>query len=246
MICKFCDKDKKLCKSHIIPESFFKFGHVANDNPYLISNKNDHHPQRRPIGEYDNSILCANCENVFSVWEQYGKEILLDRFQEFSEIVEDGQPIGSSLTDWNYGQLKLFCLSVVWRASVSTQPMFKKVNLGPHDEQIRKLLASRNPTDPDDYAISIFRFTGVDYGLPTLMPLKIRSTYGLIFYRIYWGDFFFDIKVDKQRTPEKYTLGTLIPGEALIIYNRNIRESREYDILRKIARHNENKGPFKN
>jgi hypothetical protein len=57
------------------------------------------------------------------------------------------------LNDVDYAAFKLFHLSVLWRASVSSHGAFQQVRLGPHEEKIRQLLINRSPGEPWEYPI---------------------------------------------------------------------------------------------
>ena len=50
-----------------------------------------------------------------------------------------------------YEPFKLFHLSVLFRASVSTLPTFADVSLGPHEERLRNLLLARRAGPEDQF-----------------------------------------------------------------------------------------------
>lgn len=52
-----------------------------------------------------------------------------------------------------YDSFKLFHLSVLFRAGVSTLPTYSEVSLGPHQERLRQLLLERDPGDVWQYPI---------------------------------------------------------------------------------------------
>jgi len=51
----------------------------------------------------------------------------------------------------DYLQFKLFQLSIIWRASISENPGFAQVNLGPHEEKVRQMLDEENPGTSSQY-----------------------------------------------------------------------------------------------
>jgi hypothetical protein len=235
MTCKLCRSSTDFGKSHIIPESFFREGGSVGETPLMLSSNAKVYPKRRPIGVYDQTILCKSCETKFSDWDDYGKKFLLDEFEAFSQIKAHDKIVGYSTDVFDYEKLKLFFVSVLWRASISSQPFFEHVDLGSHEARLKEIIDSRTPPGPDDYACILYRFSGFPDPLPILMPLKTRSSYGLTYYRIYLGSYFLDIKVDRQPTPKQFSAGTIQRGEPLVIVAKDIKECREAEIFRKIV-----------
>ncbi|MFZ1546919.1 MAG: hypothetical protein WAT12_07435, partial [Candidatus Nitrotoga sp.] len=188
-------------KSHIIPESFFLSEGSDDETPFLATNIPGIFPKRRPIGEYDDKILCKECEKLFGPWDNYAKVLLIDEVGQFQLVAEDKDYKGYSKEKYDYKKLKLFCLSVLWRASVSNRACFERVSLGPHEKVIRDMIQTGDPGSKDKYSVQLYRFHGADYGMPVLMPNKMRTKYGFQYHRIYLGSNFFDIKTDKRKTP---------------------------------------------
>ena len=55
------------------------------------------------------------------------------------------------IEDIDYKLMKLFQLSILWRATISSLETFSKVNLGPHQEKLRKMILDSNPGKYTDY-----------------------------------------------------------------------------------------------
>ena len=64
--CKSCGQARKLVKAHAIPEAFFR--ELNNDGmaPIVITNRPGEFSKRAPIGIYDKTILCSDCESLFA------------------------------------------------------------------------------------------------------------------------------------------------------------------------------------
>lgn len=104
-------------------------------------------------GIYEPNILCKKCEN-----ERLGK---LERYA--TMLLYGGTPtiirneinihgMKSSLCkEIHYSSFRLFLLSIIWRASISKLPVFKNVNLGPHENSIREMILYEDPGDPKVY-----------------------------------------------------------------------------------------------
>ena len=51
--------------------------------------------------------------------------------------------------------LKLFLMSLLWRAGVAKGDFFRCVKLGPHQERLREMLHAEDPSEPDEYGCLI-------------------------------------------------------------------------------------------
>jgi hypothetical protein len=136
MICKLCGKDEKLIKSHIIPESLWPHRkHGGKQKVYSSLSK--HYPKRSQKGIYDTAILCENCEKLFSPWDDYAQTLLLSDIEK-NYIIENGKIVCFEIKDYDYHKLKLFFISLLWRASVSTHEFFQGVKANKFENQLKK------------------------------------------------------------------------------------------------------------
>ncbi|MFC3414342.1 hypothetical protein [Algoriphagus hitonicola] len=109
-------------------------------------------------GYFESNLLCKNCDNsILGGYERYGANSL------YSPKIKNG-PIVEGLVDTHgnrafkvsnidYVKFKLFLLSILWRASISSHIFFSEVNLGPHEEKIRKMILDHNAKSDLDYPI---------------------------------------------------------------------------------------------
>lgn len=109
-------------------------------------------------GEYEANILCQKCENDLGKLDEYAaqiihglglKEKLYFREHVFREILfnvlmaEDG---------YDYTKFKLFLLSVVWRASISSRPFFSNFKLDKDiEEDLRVSILGQEPQEERSY-----------------------------------------------------------------------------------------------
>jgi hypothetical protein len=124
MVCKFCLEDKKCIEAHIIPNSLYE--PLLNDNKgmLIVSNKSEIYPKKQQIGIYDMEIVCEECERLFSKPDYYAKSFFSADMTEDSFIIHNGEKCVYTIKDYDYHNLKLFFISLLWRASASTQPFF--------------------------------------------------------------------------------------------------------------------------
>jgi hypothetical protein len=92
-----------------------------------------------------------------------------------------------------------------------------------------------DPGRKDDYAVYFYRFLGASCAGPMFMPDRCKNPFGLRYYRIYLGDYYFDIKADKKPTPKKILPRVISDKEPLYIHCVNLKGSPELEILRKMV-----------
>jgi hypothetical protein len=149
-VCKLCLHERELRNSHIVPE--FLYDPLYNGKHQMLGVTG--------IGSRGAALLqksarehlfCESCEQHFN--EHFEKPFR-------RQWVEKCPLLDPWLTDdvhWikveDYASFKLFHLSVLFRAGVSTLPMFAEVKLGLHEKRIRSLLLSRSSGRPEQYPI---------------------------------------------------------------------------------------------
>ena len=139
MTCKLCKEQRPLVKrSHVIPQ--WMNGLLPNDgrNFRIISPIDGEYEKTSQAGEYA-SFVCQACEDLFAGWDEYAATVL----RAPSRMTEVGIDFGS----YDYGKLKRFYLSVLWRMGAYGRP-FLSVDLGPHASPLGRVLL-----DPDDSAL---------------------------------------------------------------------------------------------
>src|SRR5262245_21375639 len=87
MLCRFCEKDKMLIQAHIDPRCLHE-PLSSPKGPMMLLSKGSY-PKRLQTGEYDDKILCADCDNGFAPCEEYAADLLIkngayERFQQQS------------------------------------------------------------------------------------------------------------------------------------------------------------------
>ncbi|MHC5721755.1 MAG: hypothetical protein ACYTX0_59500, partial [Nostoc sp.] len=97
------------------------------------------------------NILCDECEKIFGVWDEYAQQLLTDESLHGEPILYDTQCIGWRVTEYDYIRLKLFFISLLWRASVSKQDFYQKVNLGSFEEKAKELIVQKNPGSSEEF-----------------------------------------------------------------------------------------------
>ena len=125
---------------------------------YLLPKNAEDHTKRSPIGPYDPAILCRACEDRFQQLDDYAARLLIQErdiaFRE-SAVGEHRLYIADN---FDYARLKLFILSVLWRAAVSKIPFCGRVHLGPRLARVRQMLEALDPGLPLEFATFFTRW----------------------------------------------------------------------------------------
>ncbi len=240
IICKLTGKSGPGVKAHTVPKSFYLIN-PDHGLPSLLTNKQGCFPKRSPAGVYDETMVTADGEAVFDPWDNYGADLLLNHFADAKPVKqEDGRIVGYQFPSYDYRKLKLFFLSILWRAGASSHEFFRKVQLGPHLKLLQKRLLKADAGTTDEYAVILAVFDDHPEFPKIMDPFPERyGKNGIRFYRFYLGNFIAYIKVDSQVADSGMRELQLSPDTPLTIVQRTFAESKEFGVMRKIVRANE-------
>ena len=167
--CKLCLQNLELAHSHVFSE--FLYEHAYDEKHRYMSVST--HPRQKPklvqvgLREY---LLCLDCEKHINSYEKYSANLLrgVDTYRSL-----DNQRI--VIPNYDYHLFKLFGLSLIWRAHISSHHFFSAVNLGPHADRIRQMILSNDPGQPREYCFSLLKIDGALTATRMLQaPVKVR------------------------------------------------------------------------
>jgi hypothetical protein len=202
-------------------------------------NESDY-PKRSRQGVYDQGILCGPCDNIIGKWDQYAQEILTMDMARFTLIADNGKIGGWELPDYNYSLLKLFFISLVWRASISTHPFYRNISIGSKfEEKARLMLRNNNPGDAHDFGVVIARFTEpLGHAFFDSHTERVRAINQV---RFYVAGFIAYMKVDARPYDPELEHFLLADGKPLRIIKRSIHQGGEAEVINKILSAPKNK-----
>lgn len=201
--CKFCGECKSLIKSHIIPRSFYKELRGDFSKPYSIYleiSEKEKIEKYYQAGIYDAEIVCEECEKLFCPFDQHGQEVLknaLDR----KDIQHDetGFPVAYKIDNADYTKLKLFALSMLWRANASSHRFFSHVDLGNHEAVLRSYIFKGIAPPAERYSVAFTQYSDEDFSEILIPPWRHRLD-SINIYRFYLPSLTLLISVDKRPT----------------------------------------------
>jgi hypothetical protein len=194
MPCALCLENKELKRSHIIPEFLYETIYDKKHRLHMLSiiPDQDNSFEQKGLRE---RLLCGDCEQHLSVWERYASLVLksgipIDYYQEGNIVYISGI---------DYNKFKLFQLSILWRAGISSLQFFEKVQLGKHAETIRQLLLCNNAGSSKRYGCFMFglKYEGKAFTDIIMQPGKIRLN-GHTAYKFVFGGFLWAILVSNH------------------------------------------------
>lgn len=144
--CRLCLRKLPLRDSHIIPEWLYKALYDDKHRYRVVEAGKGHQTLFGQKGIRER-LLCQECETALSVYEGYARGVLVGGVGLEIQKLTDGFQVHNL----EYAKLKLFQLSVLWRAGVAGHSFFSEVTLGSHAETLRKMLLASDPGAATDY-----------------------------------------------------------------------------------------------
>jgi len=178
--CRLCHNEKELCFSHIIPEFLYLPTYDENHRALMIPKGKERYEQKG-IREY---LLCGDCDGtIIGKWETYASPIIKS-IQDLNITQLGDQYI---IRDIQYADFKLFQLSLLWRASVASVKMFENIDIGNHEDFVRKMLLSKEPGLPDQYGCMMFVLNKTEYVHKTIWSPVEDTVDGYTCFRFLTG-----------------------------------------------------------
>ncbi|WP_179377361.1 hypothetical protein [Winogradskyella wichelsiae] len=200
---------------------------------------NESKSKKIQTGDFDKNILCEDCDNKIlgANYEKYAKQSMYGKNidPKIAPICKNYKTVNDDLEytickNINYGKMKLFLLSILWRASITDRKQFRNVQLGDkHEEKIRKLIYENITPKESEYPIMMTSFMRTKNSFKNLIgePKRIKYKNGLNGY-IFLIDsiqFIFFVNSTDHHLP-KYITRTMIKenGEMTILHLPNGKE----------------------
>ncbi len=225
MPCALCLKDKQLRNSHIYPEWIYSPLYDDKHRLEILSVVPEGRNELKQKGMRQ-PLLCDDCEQKLSVWEGYAKNIFVSPSKPI-EYSQEGSMF--EVRGLDYAKMKLFELSIIWRAGVSTLPFFERCQLGSvHSEILRKQLDTSDPGHPDRYGVLLF---GLKIGemtetLQVIAEPRPARSFGVRAYNLTFGGFLWLFHVSQCDPPAVLRQGFLQANGTRLVAIRNALEMR--------------------
>jgi len=169
--CKICGcSDRKLVKSHIYPEAFYRRSGDRSTPIVEIDGQNLH---RHQSAIYDR-FLCGDCEDLFDTWDDHAARFARQLDCGKRIFAPDAKPFGytyQGIADPH--KLRMFALSVLLRAHLSRHRFFTGTNVGRFQSALTSAVRFNNSSAIADFPVFLIRPKGplADAGVP---PERLR------------------------------------------------------------------------
>lgn len=199
-ICRLCHRDSQLRNSHIVPE--FLYSDLYNDKGHLMGingqGAKGWRPLQQGIREY---LFCESCEQHFN---EYCEKPFRTQWVLNCPLPNPWNVPEPHWISVEYGSFKLFHLSVIFRAGVSSLPTFSEVRLGPHEEILRAMILSRDAGEYWQYPVfGVALFDHKTRAIVQMVSQALQGRFeGLRCYAIVYGGVQWWIGIASHRSPE--------------------------------------------
>jgi hypothetical protein len=188
--CRLCLQERELRESHIVSGFIWKNSEVTGDKckfdlKCFSDPKLSERHRQDGLKEY---LLCDECEGRFARFEDYACRKLFNQ----SGPIFQRPARHFNWTGLEYTKFKLFQMSLLWRMGVSTHPYYAHVNLGKHEEILRRMLLAENPGEPWRYGCIATLLSHVGepmlgiFSQPNRTKLLGHSCYRLVLAGMHW------------------------------------------------------------
>jgi hypothetical protein len=147
--CKLCGQEAKRCQSHIVPE--FCYEYDAKHRALALNLPEDAPPAKQTIQKgHREYLFCSSCEQILCRYEKAFSEFWYSPDGLGKTIDKDCIAVVLKAAD--YKSIKLFLLSVIWRANLS-ELFGKNIGLGPYSEKLRDIIFNGKYVPTNQYPI---------------------------------------------------------------------------------------------
>lgn len=238
-ICKFCGEEKALIDAHIIPKAFCKQLFDGAEKMVYVSNHIEGVDTSWQKGFYDPEILCKECDGAIGKYDDYAIKFLRDYPSKYWKKTFDDETLDNyyRVEFYNYTDLKLFFISVIWRMSITKHPFYKNVRLGPYENIAFQMLKSKMPGEQSDFATVICKLKPAETASRSTKNIHLmhltpgfykNDIHNGTHYKLAFGGYVICIKVDNKSLPDRLKKRYLAPNQPLTVIEVPYEESWLY------------------
>jgi hypothetical protein len=230
-LCRFCAQRAAAVQAHIIPQSFIRKYSEDGQPNFILSNRD--FPRTTWTGIYDDALVCLQCEQGFSEYDRYGYQFF--HREHLTAVHSEEGLIGWEHPGADGSKLKLFALSILWRASASNRREFKDVDLGRWEAEIRDMMSSNDPGAVDRFPVVIERFDAGPGEAPTFYPYWTHIA-GSPCLKFELAGCAIVTALQGRQWPAGLLEIALAPGRPVFLIEKNYKSSQERERFMSIAR----------
>jgi hypothetical protein len=233
-VCKLTGATGKFVKAHLLPRAVTK--PAVPGAPFVENGAHGGRPKRAWSSWYDRELVTAEGEAILAefdnwaipelrkhklIWSGFGPLLALPFGQDHDAI--PGTDCGiRKLMDTDFRKLRLFFLSLLWRAAASTHNGFAEISLAPDElAELGSRLIARDPASPSYFAVHLIQLStlGEPHNLVPLARTKRIPAYKSVqeheipFFRIYFEGLIAHIHPNNDSKYDGEKVGALVLGQ---------------------------------
>lgn len=240
-LCLLCGSTAPFADAHIIPEWVYRPMLASHGWARKVVIGESGHSGILKTGIYDPQLVCQECESRFE-YDGYAKRMLFDQPWPRDPAASSARTSVAVGREYDYCQLKLFFLSLLWRASATSRPEFNKLSLSPSRlKSLGQAILDNDPGDWTFFSVSLTKFevsnpqSGVDPRLSFLGPMP-DNVWGRDCYRLWLGEWQAVVNVDSKPFDAEYKPYCLAPDQPLQVFLQDFEHSGERQAMRYAAK----------
>jgi hypothetical protein len=175
-------------------------------------------------GEKEGNLLCKKCDNeLIGSFEKYASEVLYGGNIQTKQLYykksdESDEVEYTRVEGLDYRKFKLFLLSILWRASISSKDFFSSVSLGRYEEKLRQMIFTQNAGEEGDFPCVLISYRKRNFPKIIRSPIKKRTQDNKITYDFLISALSYRFKVSENDSSEYKKLAIKRNGE-LYVYH---------------------------
>jgi hypothetical protein len=222
-LCKLCLEYKPLIgKSHIYPQFLYQ-GVFDETNRTVFQHLEKDSHKFYQTGFYDKHILCEHCDNVIlGSLERYASSVFYHANSSDSlRITETREQLDLAIMhvqNIDYKKFKLFVLSLLWKAHVSSNAFFKEVDVSQIEPELRSMIFNNNLAEDNNYQLSITRIDRPNGKAIDIIPnpqVNLDQKLKVAIFII--GGFIYSIELEKDSGFAFFPKFSLKPSNEILI-----------------------------
>jgi hypothetical protein len=207
MTCRLCEEQRELCLSHALPESAFRLALRECSGKAITITGDEATPVQYSSDTWDVGLLCSACEDKLNKgYDAYGIAVLKGHVGEVRR-----NDLGITFSGIDRQRLRMFCLSVLWRVSVSHHNSYSNIDLPfQWEQELHRALQQGSKVRGSMYTVAIYRLRdstpeGFSYeSLRSLVTAPFARRFKEGFISVCFVFFGFLIEIFLPKLPQRF------------------------------------------
>ncbi len=236
LVCHRCGTPGPLADSHVIPAAFSR--QIQGDSSILlqIGMADDAYQRKLRKGPYVTDLLCPACDNWLN--QQYEQKAIQSLVQ--GRGITGVYLIQEGIQFWRMDAvdikgLKLFLLSILWRAHNTQMDPYRTFNLRTAAGRIHEMVLAGDAGHSNEFPVIATRF---DVNAALLMPHDYELE-GVPYWEVNLGDWHFLVKASAQPTPPPFDDFEIKETAPNFVIPREFWGSGHHDLLKDMVLKNQ-------